>query len=201
MRATPVAHGATIKAPAHPLTSTLLSSEALGFLVELHRKFDPTRRALLDARRQRYARIAAGERLDFRADTKQVREGSWRVSAPPGDLKDRRVEITGPTDRKMVINALNSGAKVFMADFEDANVPTWPNLIEGQRNLIDAVERKIDFTSPEGKDYKLGATTATLVVRPRGWHLPEKHLLGIIASWSIDMSSPPSTPRTAAPRI
>ncbi len=176
MRASPVTQGVSIKAPSHPRTSAILSAEALAFLSELHRKFEPTRRALLDARVTRYARLVAGEKLDFRADTKHLREGTWKVSPPPEDLKDRRVEITGPTERKMVINALNSGAKVFMADFEDANVPTWANLLEGQQNLIDAIDRKIDFASPEGKTYKLNPKTATLVVRPRGWHLDEKHL-------------------------
>ena len=176
MRASPVAQGINIKAPSQPRSSAILSADALAFLSDLHRKFEPTRRALLEARKARYARIASGEKLDFRSDTKHIREGAWKVAAPPEDLKDRRVEITGPTERKMVINALNSGAKVFMADFEDANVPTWANLIEGQQNLIDAIERRIDFTSPEGKEYKLNAKTATLVVRPRGWHLEEKHL-------------------------
>src|SRR5581483_11939450 len=105
-----------------------------------------------------------------------IRSADWRVAPVPADLQDRRVEITGPVDRKMIVNALNSGAKVFMADFEDANSPTWANVIEGQRNLRDAVRRQIDFTSAEGKDYRLNPETATLMVRPRGWHLPEKHV-------------------------
>src|SRR4051812_49886862 len=109
--------------------------------------------------------------LDFLPDTKEIREGDWQVAAAPPKLQDRRVEITGPTDRKMVINALNSGARTFMADFEDANSPTWQNMIEGQINLRDAIRRRIGFTSPEGKEYRLKEKTAVLLVRPRGWHL------------------------------
>src|SRR3989441_9320167 len=113
---------------------------------------------------------------DFLSATRSVRDSEWRVAPAPKDLQDRRVEITGPTDRKMLINALNSGARVFMADFEDANAPTWSNLVEGQVNLIDAIERRIGFTSPEGKEYRLNDRVATLVVRPRGWHLDERHV-------------------------
>jgi malate synthase len=127
-------------------------------------------------RDERQARLDAGESPTFLAETRSVREADWKVAVPATDLQDRRVEITGPTDRKMVINALNSGAKVFMADFEDANTPTWANLVEGQVNLIDAIERTLDFTSPEGKQYRLEPKVATLVVRPRGWHLAEKHV-------------------------
>lgn len=132
---------------------------------------------LLRLREERQARLDAGELPDFLSATQPVRESEWRVAPAPKDLQDRRVEITGPTDRKMLINALNSGARVFMADFEDANSPTWSNLVEGQVNLIDAIERTLEFTSPEGKDYRLNPKVAVLLVRPRGWHLEEKHVL------------------------
>ena len=155
----------------------VLTQSALAFLTQLHDRFDARRHELLQAREQRLADIRGGQRLGFLADTASVRAGAWSVAPAPQDLDDRRVEITGPTDRKMVINALNSGAKVFMADFEDSLSPTWENVIEGQVNLQDAIRKQIDFTSPEGKDYKLKDTLATLVVRPRGWHLDEKHLL------------------------
>src|SRR5439155_10311043 len=118
-----------------------------------------------------------GESLDFLTETKHIREGDWSCAPIPRDLQDRRVEITGPTDRKMVINALNSGAKVFMADFEDANSPTWVNMVQGQINLRDAIRRSIHFTSPEGKEYKLKEHVAVIMPRPRGWHLVEKHML------------------------
>src|SRR5206468_792862 len=121
-------------------------------------------------------RLDAGETPQFLVTTSSVRDSDWRVAKAPNDLEDRRVEITGPTDRKMLINALNSGARVFMADFEDANSPTWSNLVEGQVNLTDAIERRINFTSPEGKEYKLNEKVATLLVRPRGWHLDERHV-------------------------
>ena len=155
----------------------ILTSEALAFLADLQREFNPARRELLAARAQRQERIAAGELPDFLGETRDVREDpSWRVAPAPVDLLDRRVEITGPVDRKMVINALNSGAKMFMADFEDANSPTWRNCIEGQANLIDAVDRTISLDAGE-KHYRLDDETATLLVRPRGWHLDEKHVL------------------------
>jgi malate synthase len=155
----------------------VLTPEAVAFVADLQRRFGQTREELLARRKQRRQQAADTGKLDFLAETKSVRDdASWRV-APPADLIDRRVEITGPTERKMLINALNSGAKVFMADFEDANTPTWQNMVQGQINLIDAIERRIDFTSPEGKDYKLNETVATLMPRPRGWHLPEKHVL------------------------
>ena len=147
-------------------------------LPDLHRKFNPSRLRLLKRREERQKRFDAGELPDFLPETKHVRDGDWKVAPIPADLLDRRVEITGPTDRKMVINALNSGAKVFMADFEDANSPTWANQIEGQINLKDRWAGKIDFTDPaSGKDYKLSAKPAVLLVRPRGWHLPEDHLV------------------------
>ena len=124
----------------------------------------------------RQAEIDAGKLPDFLPETRAIREASWRCAPIPADIRDRRVEITGPVDRKMVINALNSGAKVFMADFEDANTPRWDNNVQGQLNLRDAIRRRIDYVSPEGKQYRLGEKTAVLFVRPRGWHLPEKHV-------------------------
>ncbi|MGI8682664.1 MAG: malate synthase A [Mycobacteriales bacterium] len=155
----------------------ILSPDALSFLADLQRRFGGTRRDLLERRRGRHAELAAGGTLDFLAETRDIRENDgWRVAEPAPGLVDRRVEITGPTDRKMLINALNSGARVFMADFEDSNAPTWDNMVQGQQNLLDAIGRRIDYTSPEGKAYKLNDQVATLVVRPRGWHLDEKHL-------------------------
>jgi malate synthase len=127
-------------------------------------------------REERQRRLDAGELPHFLTTTSSVRDSEWKVASVPADLQDRRVEITGPTDRKMLINALNSGARVFMADFEDANSPTWANLVEGQVNLTDAIERRINFTSPEGKEYRLNENVATLLVRPRGWHLDERHV-------------------------
>ena len=157
----------------------VLTPEALDFLAGLHHRFEPRRRELLALRHQRRERIAATGTLDFDPDTAAVRAADWTVAPAPRALQDRRVEITGPTDRKMVVNALNSGARVWLADFEDATSPTWRNLVEGQVNLIDAFQRRIDFTSPEGKSYALrpDADLATVVVRPRGWHLDEAHLL------------------------
>jgi malate synthase len=155
----------------------ILSPAALNFLADLQRRFGGTRRELLERRRGRHAELAAGGTLDFLPETAAVRSGDWRVAEPAPGLVDRRVEITGPTDRKMLVNALNSGARVFMADFEDSNAPTFDNLVQGQQNLLDAIERRIDFTSPEGKSYRLGDEVAVLVVRPRGWHLDEKHVV------------------------
>src|SRR3982074_2350425 len=165
-----------LKGPISGRASEVLRRDALEFVAGLQREFGGRRLELLKLRDERQARLDAGESPDFLAGTKSVRESEWSVAPAPKDLQDRRVEITGPTDRKMLINALNSGAKVFMADFEDANSPTWANLVEGQVNLIDAIERRIDFTSPEGKEYRLNDKVATLLVRPRGWHLDEKHL-------------------------
>ena len=162
-------------APPTASRDRILTSGALGFLDELHRRFDPRRRELLGARAERRERIDAGELPDFLPQTAEVREGDWTIEPVPAGLLDRRVEITGPTDRKMVINALNSGARTFMADFEDANSPTWSNLIEGQANLIDAIEGTIELVTPE-KEYRLNDEVATLLVRPRGLHLPEKHI-------------------------
>ncbi|MBI4204080.1 MAG: malate synthase A [Betaproteobacteria bacterium] len=156
--------------------SEILMPQALVFIAKLARKFEPRRRELLAARARRQAEFDAGKLPGFLPETAAIRNGAWTISPVPQDLRDRRVEITGPTDRKMVINALNCGANVFMADFEDSNAPTWANIIEGQINLRDAVRRSISFQSPEGKSYKLNETTATLMVRPRGWHLVERHL-------------------------
>ena len=155
----------------------VLSTEALQFVAGLHRRFNPTRQALLRAREERQKALDDGLRPDFLEATASVRTGEWKVASIPTDLRDRRVEITGPVERKMMINALNSGARVFMADFEDANSPTWANVIEGQRNLTDAIERTITFQNPDGRQYRLNETVATIMVRPRGWHLPERHVL------------------------
>jgi malate synthase len=154
----------------------ILTAEALQFVAALHREFNPRREELLQKRQERKQRLDAGERPDFLEETRSIRESEWTVAPIPGDLLDRRVEITGPVDRKMMINALNSGANVFMADFEDANAPTWANNINGHVNLCDAVRRTIEFDSGE-KHYALHPSIATLVVRPRGWHLLEKHML------------------------
>jgi malate synthase len=155
---------------------TVLSREAENFLVALQREFNPVRKGLLERRQEVWHRLKAGERLDFLPHTNFIREGNWNVASAPKDLDDRRTEITGPAERKMMINALNSGAKVFMADLEDSMSPTWQNVIEGQQNLMGAVRKTLAFTSPEGKAYKLKEQLATLVVRPRGWHLVERHL-------------------------
>jgi malate synthase len=155
----------------------ILTSDALAFVAKLERTFRATRDECLKRREERQAALDAGGALDFLPETQHIRDGDW-ISAPiPPDMRDRRVEITGPTDRKMVINALNSGARVFMTDFEDANSPTWSNLIEGQINLRDAIRRTISFTNAAGKEYRLNEKTAVLMVRPRGWHLVEKHCL------------------------
>ena len=155
----------------------VLSDDALAFVADLHREFNPRRQQLLQARADRLARLLAGEeQLRFLDETADVRSGDWQVAPAPADLNDRRAEITGPCDRKMVINALNSGAKVFMADLEDASSPNWHNVVDGQRNLHDAVRRTIEFQNPDGREYKLNDETATLLVRPRGLHLDETHI-------------------------
>jgi malate synthase len=157
--------------------NTVLTPEAMAFAVALQREFNPTRKTLLAARVERQARLDAGERPDFLEETKGIREAEWTVSPLPADLLDRRVEITGPVDRKMIINALNSGAKVFMADFEDSTTPTWENVLDGQLNLYDAVRRTITFEDPKtGKAYALKENPAVLFVRARGWHLEERHV-------------------------
>ena len=155
----------------------VLTLEAVGFIARLHRNFEDRRRALIKVRAERQKFFDDGVLPDFLAATKSVRDGKWAVAAIPADLQDRRVEITGPTDRKMIINALNSGAKVFMTDFEDSNSPTWDNMIQGQINLMDRWTGKLEFTDPQsGKSYKLGKKPAVLLVRPRGWHLLEEHM-------------------------
>ncbi len=154
--------------------ASILTDDAVEFLTELERTFGPRRRQLLDARHARAQRLRDGELPDFLPETTDIREGDWRVAPVPAELQDRRVEITGPVDRKMVINALNSGAKMFMADFEDSNSPTWQNCIEGQVNLTDALDRTIELDTGE-KQYRLNEEVATLLVRPRGWHLEERH--------------------------
>jgi malate synthase len=160
-----------------PRGEEVLTPGALALVADLHRKFDARRQELLARRLERQARFDAGEKPDFLPETAEVRSGDWKVGSIPDDLKDRRVEITGPVDRKMIINALNSGARVFMADFEDATSPTWANLVEGQVNLKDRWAGKLDFTDPtSGKAYKLSDQPAVLLVRPRGWHLPEAHV-------------------------
>ncbi len=159
-----------------PADEAILSPPALTFVARLQRELGPRRRELLERRARRRAELDRGVEPDFLAETRSVREDEWRVAAAPSDLLDRRVEITGPVERKMMINALNSGARIFMADFEDASSPTWSNCVEGQRNLADAVRGTIALDTPD-KRYKLNEDVATLVVRPRGWHLPERHVL------------------------
>ncbi len=175
------AAGWELRAPAGVLTDVwaddVLTADALAFIVALQREFGRARRDLMAERGERQTELDFGAELDFAASSRSIRDDpSWRVPPAPADLADRRCEITGPTDARMVINALNSGARVFMADFEDATAPTWSNLIEGQRNLTAAIRRELTFAT-EQKTYALNETLATLVVRPRGWHLPEKHLL------------------------
>ncbi|GAA4079373.1 MULTISPECIES: malate synthase A [Actinomadura] len=173
--------GIEVTGPLHDRYDEILTPGALSLLAALQREFGPRREELLRARAERQERLSAGGTLDFLPETAAVRaDETWRVAAPAPGLEDRRVEITGPTDRKMTINALNSGAKVWLADFEDANTPLWTNMIEGQLNLRDALDRTIDFTDPSsGKSYALKADEelATIVVRPRGWHMEEKHVL------------------------
>jgi len=157
-------------------TESILSPEARAFLERLHRQFEPTRRRLLARRAERQKAFDGGALPDVPSETASVRAGDWRVAKTPADLEKRWVEITGPVERKMMINALNSGAHAFMADFEDSLSPTWTNVVQGQANLIDAVRLRLAFDSPEGKSYRLDETIATLLVRPRGWHLPERHV-------------------------
>jgi malate synthase len=175
--ATPSDPGYALRAPADIDASAVLTPEALTFLTALQREFGRARAYLLEAREARQEELDAGGHLDFSPATRAIRDDpSWQVPAAPADLADRRCEITGPTDARMLINALNSGAKVFMADFEDATAPTWGNLIDGQLNLTAAIRRELTFATA-AKTYELNAELATLVVRPRGWHLPEKHVL------------------------
>jgi malate synthase len=168
---------ADAQGPIRPGYDEVLTAEALAFVEELQRRFGRTRMELLEARARRHALLRAGGTLDFLEETREVREGDWHVAPAPADLQQRWVEITGPTERRMVINALNSGADGFMADFEDANAPTWANMIEGHINLRDAIERTITYEGSDGRHYALVPDTATLLVRPRGWHLQERHLL------------------------
>ena len=166
-----------VRGPGGERDGEVLTEAALAFVADLARRYAPRVRALLVARGVRQTRFDAGELPTFRADTRKVREADWRVGAIPADLLDRRVEITGPVERKMIINALNSGARVFMADFEDSLAPSWRNVVDGQMNLKDAAAGVIEYLSPEGKRYRLNEKHAVLKVRPRGWHLLEKHLL------------------------
>jgi len=169
--------GLEITGPMNPRYAEILSPEACRFIAGLFREFGPRREQLLAKRVERQREIDAGQLPHFLPETAHIRGGNWRVPPPPPDLLDRRTEITGPVERKMAINALNSGAQCWMADFEDANSPTWGNVIEGQLNMRDAVNRTIAFTSPEGKAYALKEKTATIIARPRGWHMEEKHVL------------------------
>src|ERR1035437_10041338 len=166
-----------VAAPIIEADRSILTPEAVSFLKDLSRNFEERRQQLLARRRERQQEIDRGGMPQFLPQTARIRDSDWVAAPIPADLRDRRVEITGPVDRKMIINALNSGASVFMADFEDSNSPTWNNNIEGQQNLQDAIRGTIRYESPEGKRYQLGSNLATLVVRPRGWHLNEKHFL------------------------
>jgi len=174
----PVIGGVDVQGPMPDRYAEVLTPPALAVVADLHRRFEPRRAELLRARGESRARIAATGTIGFRDETRDVREDrSWRVAEPPADLRDRRVEITGPTDAKMLINAWNSGARIHLADFEDANSPTWSNQVEGQLNLIDANRRRLSFTAPDGREYALHEATAIPLVRPRGWHLDERHVL------------------------
>jgi malate synthase len=177
MSAQTLAQGLQINAPVTEGQAEILTKDAQNFVARLAAEFEPRRQELLALRRVRQSEINAGKFPDFLPETAAIREREWTVAPIPPDLQDRRIEITGPVDRKMVINALNCGANVFMADFEDANSPTWHNNIDGQINVRDAINRTIDYSSPEGKKYKLNEKVATLLIRPRGWHLNEKHVL------------------------
>jgi malate synthase len=171
--------GVSVSGPSVDRAEEVITEDALAFVAGLHRRFAATRNELLARRAERRDEVARTGRLDFPAETAAIREGDWRVASAPADLVDRRVEITGPTERKMMINALNSGAKVWLADLEDANTPHWRNVVEGQLNLRDAVRGRVSFTGPDGRSYALrtDAPLATVVVRPRGWHLDERHIL------------------------
>src|SRR4051794_910343 len=174
---TPQIEGVQFRGQAPGAAADILTTEAVRFVAELARRFESTRKNLLERRRERQQEIVDGRMPGFLPETAEIRDKSWTVAPIPADLRGRRVEITGPVERKMVINALNSGANVFMADFDDSNSPPWRNSIEGQLNLRDAVRCEISYSSPEGKQYRLNPAVATLLVRPRGWHLVEKHML------------------------
>ncbi|HYH51842.1 MAG TPA: malate synthase A [Acidimicrobiia bacterium] len=169
--------GVEVLRPVDDRQASVLTSEALAFVADLQRRLGPGRERILAARAERWQRLRAGERPDFLAETADVRNGDWQVAPAPPALTNRRVEITGPTEAKMLINAFNSGANVFMVDFEDANSPTWANMVTGQANLSGAIEGTLEFTSPEGKEYRLQDQRAVPVVRPRGWHLVERNVL------------------------
>ncbi len=169
--------GLEVRAPERERFDEILTPEALGLVAELQRELGAERIACLERRREREARLAEGEQLDFLSETRSVREGDWRVASVPDDLQDRRVEITGPTQTKMTINALNSGARGWMADFEDSSSPTWGNVVGGHLNLVDAIEGTIEHSEPDGREYRLEEETATILIRPRGWHLTDKHVL------------------------
>ena len=168
--------GIDINATVTPEQTGILTPEALAFIAELARKFEPVRQSLLQKRVQRQVELDAGKYPDFLPETAAVRNGEWTVSPVPAELLDRRVEITGPAERKMLINGLNAGANVYMADLEDSMTPIWANVIEAQINLRDAIARTIKHVNPDGKIYKLNEKTAVLFVRPRGWHMTEKHM-------------------------
>ena len=192
MHASPVIGGLEIRGQLSPGYADILTPDACAFVADLVTRFGPRRRELLDRRAARQREIDAGHLPDFLPETAAIRGGDWRVPPPPPDLVDRRTEITGPVDRKMAINALNSGAQCWMADFEDANSPTWENVIGGQINIRDAVRRTITYTSPEGKPYALKGRSAVIIARPRGWHLEEKHVLlrgeripGALLDWGL----------------
>jgi malate synthase len=169
-------HRVTISGPNTPAAAEILTDAALAFVATLSRAFEPRRQDILARRQERWVLLKNGQLPDFLPETAHIRGGDWRVAAIPADFQNRRTEITGPTDRRMVINALNSGANVFMSDFEDANSPSWENVIQGQINLRDAIRGTISFTNPDGREYRLQEQHATLAVRPRGWHLAEKHV-------------------------
>jgi len=172
-----LSEGVSIDGVINPDFEKVLTKEAIAFVADLQRRFNPRREELLAARAERQKRLDAGEKPDFLPETADIRESDWTVAPLPQDILDRRVEITGPVDRKMIINALNCGADVFMADFEDASTPSWANMVDGQFNLASAVHREIDHVDPQsGREYRLNDKTAVLFVRPRGWHLPEKHM-------------------------
>ena len=179
--------GIQIQGPMHEGFAEVLSEEAQKFIVQLHRQFNGRRQELLKRREEVQQALFNGQKPSYSEETRSIREGDWRVASLPDDLRDRRCEITGPVEAKMMINAMNSGARVFMADLEDANSPNWFNQIQGQINLQRAIDRTLEFTNPVGKEYKLNNEVSTLIVRPRGWHLNEKHILidGEIASGSL----------------
>ncbi len=186
--ASPQLPGISLLDPDHRLRDEVLNPKALAFVADLARTFQPRIETLLEARRRVQANLDAGQRLDFLPETCAIREGDWTVAPLPEDLRDRRVEITGPPDRKMVINALNSGARCFMADFEDSCAPTWNRLLEGQKNLMEAVRRTLRFEDgATGKTYSLKESTAVLMMRPRGLHLEERHMTvdGVVVPASL----------------